>query len=659
MKTSGTRAESSRSWSALRWAVVIGGVVALLASMSAAATGSPPPQLQVEVPEISSGAYIDQLIQSNPEAFRAGPAPPGPDAPPLGSSFDAITFDADAALNGFYQIPPDPSGAVGPAHFVNVVNSAIEWYTKPGGVLEVSSPLSGFFAAAPTPPVTGTFDPKVIYDQYAGRFVVTTMERVEPPSSATNESRVYFAVSDDSNPNGTWYFHTMTTEEFIGGDDTWADFPGLAVDSEAIYYTNNQFTHSNQTPSNAFAGQRLRIVAKAPFYTGGAAVATSYDTPALATATPGDDGAAIATTMQPTQMYGDTPGGVGNYLMAYSGINDGTSTYVQMIQVDSPLSSPTFRVWLSLWGTIAASDAIGFPLAGAPQSGTAALIATNDRRVSQNAVQRGGKIYFAVPIRPPTGVNAGQTTAHWFKVDPVTIATTASNPPPDDQGNIGGEDIATGTHTFFPSVAVDMSGNLAIGFAASASTIFPGAYYTARAAADPAGTTELAGTLRAGLDYYERTFGGPLNRWGDYSGIWLDPSDDKTFCVYNEYALVRGTPLGGEEGRWGTAWGCFIWPGPTAVTMRSFTASSSRSSVVLSWRSGSDLAVLGYNVYGDLHGKRVKLNRSLIASSGSTRGSTYRFTYRHAPGKPSVARFWLQRVNRDGSRAWHGPARVR
>ena len=84
-----------------------------------------------------------------------------------------------------------------------------------------------------------------------------------------------------------------------------------------------------------------------------------------------------------------------------------------------------------------------------------------------------------------------------------------------DQGNIGGEDIATGTYTFFPSVAVDAQDNMAIGFSASAPDIFPGAYYTARLATDPVGTVQPSAVSRAGVDQYVRKFGGTSNRWGD------------------------------------------------------------------------------------------------------------------------------------------------
>ena len=534
--------------------------------------------LQAETTTISSGAINDQEIQSSSRIFKGaskavlpvGPddtidGGPSPGAPGDSASYDAINFDENTSLTGFFQIPPDPAGAVGTNHLVNVVNSSIEFYSKQTGARQFRQSLKNFFATAPTPPLTTTFDPKVVYDQYANRFVVMTMERIEASGMTPNQSRVYFAVSDDSDPNGTWFFHTLNTEEVINTRQTWADFPGLAVDSEAVYFTNNQFAHNNQTQAGVFQGQRLRIFAKAPWYTGGAAVVNSYNPTGLANAVPGTEGA-VATTMQPTQMYGDTPGGLGTFLIAYSGLSDGVNNYIQVIRVDNPLAAPTFTVRFSLWGTRAADDATNLALPPAPQKGTNRTIATNDRRFSQHGVYRNGLLYCAAPIRPPVGPDASQTTVRYFVINPVTIDTAAADPPPTDQGNIGAEEIGAGTHTFFPSVAVDSLGNLGVSFAGSGPTIYPGSYFAGRRVADAPGTTLPAHALRQGVDYYVRAFStstspAVTSRWGDYTGIWLDPSNETNFYVYNEHALTRGTiiPSVGahEDGRWGTAWGSF------------------------------------------------------------------------------------------------------
>jgi len=95
---------------------------------------------------------------------------------------------------------------------------------------------------------------------------------------------------------------------------------------------------------------------------------------------------------------------------------------------------------------------------------------------------------------------------------------------------------------------------------------------------------------------------------------------------------------------------------PTAVRMRSLTAKRSPGGVVVRWRTASEVDALGFNVYGELRGKRLKLNRHLIVAR-SAGGASYSFRYR-ATAKRAPTRFWLQAVNLDGSRAWYGAARI-
>ncbi len=179
-------------------------------------------------------------------------------------------------------------------------------------------------------------------------------------------------------------------------------------------------------------------------------------------------------------------------------------------------------------------------------------------RRALDCVSRNKALYLTTTINPEAGPDAGQATAHWFQLDTSSVLTSAS--PAGlitlaDQGNIGGEDIAPDTTTFFPSVAVNRAGDVKFGFSASAATIFADAFATGRRAADPPGTVRPSETIKAGKDSYIRTFGGSRNRWGDYSGISVDPTNDSFFWVFNEFADLRGTLFLGEDGRWGTAWG--------------------------------------------------------------------------------------------------------
>ena len=60
-----------------------------------------------------------------------------------------------------------------------------------------------------------------------------------------------------------------------------------------------------------------------------------------------------------------------------------------------------------------------------------------------------------------------QETMSTFRFHGWTVVEVETDDGIVGLGNIGGEDIAVGTYTFFPSVAVDSLGNMAVGFAAS------------------------------------------------------------------------------------------------------------------------------------------------------------------------------------------------
>ena len=453
-------------------------------------------------------------------------------------------------IRGFYHIPPDPISAAGPNHVVCIVNTSIEWYTKSGTLLggkrlgkNSSNAVGSFFESLS--PISGSFDPKVQYDQYAGRFVVIALEqKYVGPHNPSNASRILVAVSATNDPTGSWYFAAIDSKVNITTNGEWADYPGLAVSDDAVYVTANMFSFG----TNSFQGTRLWIIQKGQgtggFYDGGSAAANIYD-PSTAAGLTGP-----AFTLQPAVMYGSLPSGVKTYLVNAGWSDGGANDYLSVISVGGTTASPTFsNTFISLGGNLYDPSA-AFP--NAPQLGSAQLISTNDGRVLKT-VCRGGELWGTMTVVPLAGAtDAGQATAFWFKILVSTMTL-------GDIGYIYGEDIGTGTYTFFPSLAVDGEGNMVAGFSASGPTIYPGAYFTYRFAGDAAGTTRGSGVLRAGLDYYVRKFSGTRNRWGDYSGTTIDPADD-SFWIFNEFAKARGDLINGEDGRWRTAFGHFYVP---------------------------------------------------------------------------------------------------
>ena len=115
----------------------------------------------------------------------------------------------------------------------------------------------------------------------------------------------------------------------------------------------------------------------------------------------------------------------------------------------------------------------------------------------------------------------------------------------------GNVDPGPQIHAWMPAVAVDGLGNLAIGFSLGGPQQYYGAGFTGRLATDPLGQTALPVTpLIAGRQNYQRLDSSGRNRWGDYSGLAVDPADDRTFWVFNEYAELGN--------RWATRIGSFV-----------------------------------------------------------------------------------------------------
>ncbi|KAB2927919.1 MAG: hypothetical protein F9K25_13295 [Candidatus Contendobacter sp.] len=129
---------------------------------------------------------------------------------------------------------------------IAVVNTMIEASSKSGTLLWRDS-LKDFFNTPGLGLGTRTFDPKVIWDHYENRFVVVTLERTDTAQGdAANASRILLAVSKTATPatatSADWYYHTINSMIDIGGVNRWADYPGFAVDEEAVYITNNMFS---------------------------------------------------------------------------------------------------------------------------------------------------------------------------------------------------------------------------------------------------------------------------------------------------------------------------------------------------------------------------------------------------------------------------------
>jgi hypothetical protein len=99
---------------------------------------------------------------------------------------------------------------------------------------------------------------------------------------------------------------------------------------------------------------------------------------------------------------------------------------------------------------------------------------------------------------------------------------------------------------------------------------------------------------------------------------------------------------------------------PTTVKADAFSATQTSNGVLLSWHTSGEMHNLGFNVYREIAGEKVKINPSLIAGSALLMresleqhgAKTYGWTDL-APASGSL--YWLEDVDLNGTRTMHGP----
>src|SRR5712691_3058048 len=108
------------------------------------------------------------------------------------------------------------------------------------------------------------------------------------------------------------------------------------------------------------------------------------------------------------------------------------------------------------------------------------------------------------------------------------------------------------------SIAMSGAGDIALGYSRSSASSgdYPSIYVTGRLASDTP-TTPL-GQMTQGENLLFKGSGvqTTYSRWGDYTSMSVDPSDDCTFWYTNQYQ-----PSGASAFNWKTRIGVFRFPG--------------------------------------------------------------------------------------------------
>lgn len=129
--------------------------------------------------------------------------------------------------------PSDSHGVVGPAHYVQIVNSRVVMYSKATNAIVQAASLNSFFNYTQAGS-TLLFDPRAAYDPVWKRYILTAEGSLE----ANNNQFFFIAVSKTAKPTGAYWIYKLLVNN---NPSVFFDYPQLGMDADTILVTANVF----------------------------------------------------------------------------------------------------------------------------------------------------------------------------------------------------------------------------------------------------------------------------------------------------------------------------------------------------------------------------------------------------------------------------------
>lgn len=473
-----------------------------------------------EIREIPLLPLPKSRINSEPDASFVDSVLQGPtlasaqSMPPPIQNFEGVSNVDDV-------LPPDPNGDVGPNHYVQTVNLSFAIWDKTGTLLygpaDNNTLWVGFGGACEE---TNNGDPIVLYDHLADRWF---MSQFALPFFPFGPFYQCIAVSQSGDPTGAWYRY-----EYVISETKLNDYPKFGVWPDAYYITVNQFDEA----TFSWGGQGVGAFERDQMLNGQPADLIFFD---LFTINPNFGG------MLPSDLDGPPP-------------PPGTPNYFAQVDDDAWGVAPSDR--LSIWEFhVDWSDPLNstFGIAGMPD--VVLDTAPFDSRfgfrctllrdcIAQPFVPRfsfldviSDRLMYRLQYRTFGSyqtlvtnhtVNASQSEAPQAGVRWYELRDSGGGWTIFQQGTFAPDS----DNRWMASAAMDGGGNIAVGYTVSGQATFPSIRYAGRLAGDPPGTLpqEEATLIEGGGSQIHRA-----SRWGDYSMMAVDPTDDCTFWFTHEY----------------------------------------------------------------------------------------------------------------------------
>ncbi len=393
-------------------------------------------------------------------------------------------------------IPPDPTGAAGPDHYVQAVNTAFRIYNKSTGAgIGGASSLSTLWDGS-----QNAGDPIVMFDRHADRWFISQFN--------FTPNRILIAISLTSDPDGEYYAYEYTFSQF-------PDYPKYSIWWDGYYMTSN----SNKT---AVVFEREQMLAGNPDARMVALSAPSIVNSGFTSVLPADADGDLPPAGTPCYFFNledNSWGAPSDRIKIYAMTTDWNTTSNTEVATHQTLNTATFDPWLYTgWNNISQPGSSQRLDAGL---GIFYFRAQHTRWADHNSIM----------LCHGVDVGSNHCAIRWYELRDAndgnwTIFQQGTwNPDADDR--------------FYGSITMDMNGTIALGYSVAndATDTYAGIRYTGRLASDPPGEMTFAEVnVVSGTGSQSGT-----NRFGDYAHMALDP-DGQTFWFTGEYLGTGGNP---------------------------------------------------------------------------------------------------------------------
>ncbi len=492
----------------------------------------------------------------------------------INTTKDMINFEGVNNVYGY--APPDNHGDVGPGNYLQMINVSFAIFSKTGRVLYGPADNSTLWSNLPGPwSSSNDGDPIVMYDELAGRWFVSQFALPNFPNGPFYE---LVGVSASNDPLGSWYLYAFEMDDM-------PDYPKFGVWPDAYYMSVNSFSAGGLS----FIGAAVAALERDAMIAGDAgAQMIFYQTSGAYSLLPADlDGTAIPPAGTPGIFTEVDENGASDRLLVYNYMIDWSDPSSSVLVGPTPINVANFsnvcssRDCVPQAGTSQKLDALSGRLMTRLQYRY--FSSTDQRMVTNHTVDNG----------------SGVAAVRWYE-----LRRNGANWSLYQQGTYSPDN----NYRWMASAAMDINGNIALGYSVSSSSITPEIRFTGRYVNDPLGEMTIT---------EETIFAGPssqtgVNRWGDYTNMTLDPTDNATFWYTNQYS--------NGSWDWGTRIAGFTFEvdevAPAAISNLAVTGTESNSAT-LSWTATGDDGTTGTAARYDIRYRTSEINSSNWASATS------------------------------------------